>query len=126
MAEWLGAGSEPAGECSPPLDVLETAETLEVVMDVPGVAVGDLRVIFSRGMLVVAGRKAARACAHGDATFHLAERTFGRFARAVRLTGAVDAGRATARLAHGELHIVVPRIEERRGRDLSIPVTAAE
>jgi HSP20 family molecular chaperone IbpA len=56
--------------------------------------------------------------------FHLAERTFGRFARAITLSGAFDAGRATASLAGGELRVVLPRIEERRGRDIAIEVTA--
>lgn len=128
LARWLEdePSSGPTGECSPPLDVLETARTVEVLMDLPGVAADTVRVIFSSGTIVIAGRKAAKACAHRDATFQLAERSFGRFARAVHLTGAFDAGAATASLAAGELHIVLPRIDERRGRDIRIPVTAAE
>jgi HSP20 family protein len=112
-----------AGECTPPLDVLETAEGVEVVMDVPGVPLEALRVLFSHGTLVVAGRKLPAGCAHREAAFHLAERSFGRFARAVRLGGAFDAGQACATLAAGELRIVIPRIEERRGRDIPIPIT---
>jgi HSP20 family molecular chaperone IbpA len=77
-------------------------------------------------MILVAGTKVPKACAHGDATFQLAERCFGRFARAVRLAGAFDAGRANASLVAGELRIVLPRIEERRGRDIRIPVNAAQ
>ncbi len=112
-----------AGECTPPLDVLETGDGIEVILDVPGVPLDALRVLFSHGTLVVAGRKVPAGCAHREAAFHLAERSFGRFARAVRLGGAFDAGRATATLAAGELHIVIPRIEERRGRDITIPIT---
>jgi HSP20 family molecular chaperone IbpA len=81
-------------------------------------------VVFGRGVVAVGGRKLPPGCEHGDAAFHLAERAFGGFARAVRLNGAFDAGRATATLAAGELRIVLPRIEERRGRELRIPVTA--
>lgn len=112
-----------AGECTPPLDVLETGDGVEVILDVPGVPLDALRVLFSHGTLVVAGRKVPAGCAHREAAFHLAERSFGRFARAVRLGGAFDAGRATATLTAGELHIVIPRIEERRGRDITIPIT---
>jgi HSP20 family protein len=113
-----------AGECVPPMDVIETATTVEIVLDLPGISFGDVQVVFGRGVVVVGGRKLPPGCEHGDAAFHLAERAFGGFARAVRLNGAFDAGRATATLAAGELRIVLPRIEERRGRELRIPVTA--
>ena len=113
-----------AGECVPPLDVIETDTTVEIVVDLPGVPAEDVQVVFGKGVIVIGGRKLPPGCEHGDAAFHLAERAFGGFARAVRLTGAFDAGRATATLAAGELRIVLPRIEERRGRELRIPVTA--
>ncbi|CAN5813289.1 hypothetical protein BH24ACI4_BH24ACI4_25460 [soil metagenome] len=113
------------GDCVPPMDVIETTEGIEILLDLPGLAPGDIRLVFSNGTLVIAGRKRPAACAHGRAAFHLAERTFGRFVRAVRLTGAVDAGRASARLVAGELRILLPRIDERRGRDIRIPVTGS-
>jgi HSP20 family protein len=110
------------GECAPPLDVLEHSDRIEIVVDLPGVAVEGVRVIYARGTIVVAGRKRPRVCEHSVA-FHLAERGFGRFVRAVGLTGAFDAGRASASLSAGELRVVIPRIEERRGRDIEIEVT---
>ena len=45
--------------------------------------------------------------------------------RAIRLTGAFDAGKATATLSAGELRVMLPRIEERRGGDIRIPVNTA-
>ena len=114
--------SGAAGECAPPMDVLETAEAVEIVIDLPGVTVADLRILFSHGTLIVAGRKLPGPCGHREAAFHLAERSFGRFTRAVRLSGAFDAGRASASLNGGELRLTLPRIEERRGRDIRIPI----
>ena len=121
---WLEqtSGPEAAGECVPPMDVMETAAGIELVIDLPGVTEAALTVVFSQGALIVAGRKSPGVCAHAQAAFHLAERSFGRFVRAIRLTGAFDAGKATAILSGGELHIRLPRIEERRGRDIRIPV----
>lgn len=113
-----------AADCAPPLDVVETAATVEIVVDLPGVVAGEVQVVFGRGVVVIGGRKLPPGCEHREAAFHLAERGFGSFARAVRLNGAFDAGRATATLSAGELRIVLPRIEERRGRELRIPVTA--
>ena len=112
----------PAGECNPPVDVVESPSQIEVTVDLPSVARDDVHVAFARGTILVAGIKRAPTCTHNDAAFHLAERAFGRFARAIRIAGAVDAGRARATLSAGELRIVVPRIDERRGREIRIPI----
>lgn len=118
--ESLAAGA--TGEYTPPLDVIDAPDRFEVVMDLPGVKAETVQLVFARGTLVIAGAKLAASCGHKDAAFHVAERTFGRFGRAVRISGAVDAGRATATIRKGELRIVFPRIEERRGRQIRIPI----
>ena len=114
--------SAPPGECNPSVDVVESPTAVEVVMDVPGITREQIHIVFARGTLLIAGMKRASACSHSGAAFHLAERTFGRFAHAVRIAGAVDAGRAQATLRAGELHVVVPRIAERRGAEIRIAV----
>ena len=110
------------GEYIPPLDVIDAPDRFEIVMDLPGVKPEAVQLVFARGTLVIAGTKLAASCGHKDAAFHMAERTFGRFARAVRISGAVDAGQATAAIRKGELRIVFPRIEERRGCQIRIPI----
>ena len=112
------------GECTPPVDVIDSPGTVEIVVDLPGVRTDSVQIVLSRGTVLIAGTKLPAGCGHKDAAFHLAERTFGRFARVVRLSGAVDAGRARATLRAGELRIEFPRIEERRGRQIRIPVGA--
>ena len=114
--------STAAGECVPPIDVLETTQGIEIIVDLPGVSAGSIRLFFSQGTVLIAGEKGPSACADGRAAFHLAERSFGRFARGVRLNGAFDGGRAAATLKGGELRILIPRIDERRGRDLPIEI----
>ena len=120
--EWLDEGTEVVVEHRPPMDILETARTLEVVVDLPGVTAESIRVIFSRGTLVIAGRKTAPTCEHRDTAFHMAERSFGRFTSVVRIAGAVDAGSARATLKAGELRVVLQRIEERLGGEIAIAV----
>ena len=60
-----------------------------------------------------------------EQTYHLVEREFGRFARAVRVTGAFDVAQARATVENGELVVVLPKLPERRGRAHRITVTAA-
>jgi HSP20 family protein len=113
----------PAGECIPPLDVQESDRSVEIVLDIPGVRAQTVRVLIKKGTVVVVGDKVpADAPQRAQASFHLVERSFGRFARAVRLTGAFDAGKARARLADGRLSIVVPKVEDQRGREILVPV----
>ncbi len=113
-----------APECSPPVDVLETDLGIEILVDLPGVESAGLQVVFTRNVLLIAGEKLPFAVEQAEAEFHLAERAFGRFARAVRLDGAFDGANVTASMHAGELRVVIPRIDERRGREIRIPVRA--
>ena len=113
-----------SGECHPGLDVLETATGVEVVLDVTGVPAEAIRVLFRSNVVLVAGEKAPLR-ATSEATYHLVEREFGRFARAVRLTGAFEAAAARAWLDAGELTIVIPRRQDRRGKAHPIQVSSS-
>ena len=74
--------------------------------------------------LVVVGAKLTPRT-DADARYHLAERSYGRFARAVRLTGSIDASGARASAAGGELRVTLPRLDDRRGLVHRIPVDRA-
>jgi HSP20 family protein len=117
------SGSEsPAGECAPALDVYETDEALEITVDLPGVDPAAVRIVGKGDSILIAGQKAARR-AQRESSFHLVERGYGRFARAVRFGRACDISRARATLTNGELRISVPKIVERRNR--AIPISIA-
>ena len=113
-----------SGECHPSLDVLETDHSVEIVVDVSGVPADALRVLFRASVVIIAGEKAPLP-AGPQQTFHLVEREFGRFARAVRLNGAFDVGRAQATLRDGELTIVLPKLDDRRNTPHRIPVASS-
>jgi HSP20 family protein len=110
------------GECSPLLDVLETDRSVEILVDLPGLAAESVRVLIKSGVVLIVGEKERAEPSPVPASFHLVERDFGRFARAVRLHTAVDAGRTRAVLSHGELRIALPKIDERRGRDILVTI----
>ena len=120
----LGRGTASdalAGECSPPIDVLETDEALEITVDLPGVDPSAVRVVVKGDIVLVAGEKIPRR-GRGDSSFHLVERGFGRFARTVRLTSACDSSKARATLKDGELRLTLPKIAERRGKLVEIKI----
>lgn len=114
-----------SGECHPVLDVYETDASLELIVDLSGVPPEAIRVLFKDGVVLIAGEKAPPAAA-GDQTFHLVEREFGRFARAVRVSGAFDVPNARATLRDGELTVLLPKRLERRGLGQRIAVADAD
>jgi HSP20 family protein len=114
-------GESLTGECSPPIDVYETEESLELAVDLPGVEPAAVRILVKGQTILIAGEKAPRR-GRGDSSFHLVERGYGRFARAVRLTLPCDAGRARATLAEGELRISLPKVADRRSRVIPISI----
>ncbi len=111
-----------SGECLPGLDVFETDRTIEIVLDVPGVVADSMRILIKAGVVLTAGEKERPEPVRGPASFHLVERDFGRFARAVRVHAAIDASKAQARLKDGELRILLPKVQERRGRDIMVSI----
>jgi HSP20 family protein len=112
-----------AGECMPVVDVFETDKTVEIVLDLPGIAADAIRILFKSGVLLIVGEKERPDLTkRGPASFHLVERDFGRFARAVRVNAAIDGAQARARLVNGELRVVLPRIKDRRGAGLIVPI----
>jgi len=113
------------GECRPSLDVVETAEAVEVIVDVPGVSATSMRVLKRRNLLLIAGAKTP-AAGERPTRFHVAERNYGRFARTIRIDAAVDATRARASVGMGQLRIVLPRLADHRGTAIPISVEAAQ
>ncbi len=109
------------GECRPALDVVDTTAGVEVLVDIPGVPVSAVRVWVRQNTVLVVGAKLG-GTSPPDARYHVAERSSGRFARGVRLTTAVDSGAARAYVSAGQLRVVLPRLEERRGHLIQIPI----
>lgn len=115
-------GGLPPGECSPQLDVRETEDQVEIIVDLPGVEAEAIRVVAKGPLVLIAGEKRPRR-GRGDSSFHLVERDFGRFARAIRLPAACDTAHARAVLGAGELRLSFPRLADRRNTARDIAVT---
>ena len=49
--------SPAAAECTPPLDIIETDDAVEAILDIPGVPKASIEIVFSRNVLLIAGQK---------------------------------------------------------------------
>jgi HSP20 family protein len=119
-----GAGDPRGAECVPPLDVTETADAFQITIDLPGVPADAVAVTIREATILVTGDKRPARCQSDAAAFHLAERSFGRFVRVIRVGAALDARRAVVTLDAGELRITVPRLAERRGEEIRLTVSS--
>lgn len=97
-------------------------ENVEVTLEVPGMNGDDFDISVVDDLLVVRGEKRMeRNSSHGQ--FHVMERAYGRFERAIALPVAVEQNGAQADYERGVLRITLPRAAHARAR--RIPVSAA-
>ena len=105
----------------PSVDVIQSQESIIVTVELPGIDMTSLHLAVGSGQMVISGEKPA-APAVTDARHHCVERTHGSFSRTLALPVPVNTHRATARLHEGLLTVTFPRVQNRRGEDISIVI----
>ena len=79
-----------------------------ITMEIPGMEAGDFDIEIVDDVLVVRGEKKVQR-EHKRGQYHILERAYGRFERALRLPVSVDEVGAEASYRRGVLHVSVPR-----------------
>jgi HSP20 family protein len=103
----------------PALDIKETEDRFEVTVDLPGIRSEDVDVTFEDGTLTIRGqREFSRE--EGEGQYHRIERSYGSFARSVRLPRVADAERIEASFDSGVLTVAVPKREEAKARTIEV------
>src|SRR5262245_45372805 len=105
---------------TPRVDILESAQELVLLADLPGVRADDVEVHFERGELTVFGRVTSPPRA---GTWLAGEYRAGDFYRAFLIGQEVDAAGIHAELRHGVLTVHLPKASFARAR--RIPVQGA-
>lgn len=109
----------------PNVDVCETEDMILVRCELPGVPKDAVRLTAQGSTLVVSGEK-DRTHPAEEVKFHCMERSSGSFQRVVHLPPMVNTRGATARLQNGVLTVMLPKVSNRRGEELLIPVEEVE
>jgi HSP20 family protein len=104
---------------SPATNMAETGTHYEVAIDLPGVKHFDVKVEVHDGELRVSGE---RQTLHEekDKTFHLMERTYGRFQRKIKLPGGINEEGIEAKYKDGVLTILLPKSEKSQARQIDV------
>ena len=106
----------------PALDIRETEDSFEVTADLPGMTSDQVEVTFEDGILMIRGnREFERDQQEGQ--YHRIERSYGSFARSVRLPHTADAEKIEASFDRGVLSVQVPKREEAKPRTIEVKAT---
>ena len=114
-----------SGAWAPPVDVCETENTISIRIELPGVTADQIKIGLTNTKLRIWGEKKRRPSRRRIMSYLCSERSFGKFARIVPLRWTVCIRNATAELNSGVLHILLPKIEDRRGEEIFVEVKDA-
>jgi len=106
----------------PPVDVLEEADAIRIIAEVPGVKPEDVKISVENNVLTIQGTK-EQVAEERTERVHRYERTYGAFERSFTLPATVDANNIKASYEHGVLTVTLPKVEKAKPRQ--IPVQAA-
>jgi HSP20 family protein len=99
------------GMTVPDLDVRENTNAITVEAELPGVDEKDVTVTLADGLLTIKGEKKQEKEEKTD-NYYVAERSFGSFARSIRLPDTVDEGKVEAKFDKGVLKITAAKKPE--------------
>jgi HSP20 family protein len=114
------------GQWLPLVDLSESPDMITIKVELPGVDADDIRISLVGNLLKVSGQKREDPLNARPICYVCMERAYGSFTRAFNLYWAVDALAAEALLDAGVLTIRLPKLKERRRREIVIPVRVKE
>ena len=115
-----------AGTWAPPVDVCETSNAICVRIELPGVSAGQIKIGLTSSQLRIYGEKKKRSARQRIVSHLCSERTYGLFNRVVPLRWTISVKAATAELDKGVLLIHLPKIKDRRGSEVRVPIADKE
>jgi len=103
-----GFSGFPARELMPSMDLAKTDKEIEITAELPGLEEKDIQLNVTDNVLTIRGeKKSEREETKKD--YHLVERSYGSFTRAVQLPNGVNADSIKAVMSKGVLKITVPK-----------------
>jgi HSP20 family protein len=108
---WPTRLSREAALTVPELDIRENANAIVVEAELPGVDEKDVTVTLAHGVLTIKGEKKQEKEEQGE-SYHVTERSYGAFERAVRLPDTVDDTKVEAKFEKGVLKVTAAKRPE--------------
>lgn len=109
------------GSWVPPVDVYETADSIVLKAELPGIGKEDINVEVKDNTLTLRGEKKIEKEVKEE-NYYRAERSYGTFQRAFTLPSTVQADKVKAKFKDGVLEISLPKIEEAKPKQIKVEV----
>ena len=106
-------------EWVPSLDLADTEDSLVAEIEVPGVSPEEIDIVVTEQKLTLSGEKRQRTEAK-EPSYHLLERSYGKFNRSIILPAAVDPNRVEASYGDGVLRITMAKTEKARSKKIEV------
>ena len=91
-------------------EIWETAQSVVVRVEIPGMSRNDFTIYIERGELKIKGEKRSGADDHGG-LYHLSQRAYGPFVRSIPLPRSVIAEKPEISYRDGVLAVILPKAE---------------
>ncbi len=118
-----GFSGFPARDVMPSMDLSETDKEIEITAELPGLEEKDIQLNVADNVLTIRGeKKNEREETKKD--YHLLERSYGSFTRAVQLPEGVNADSIKAVMSKGVLKVTVPKPAPARTKKIDIKAAA--
>jgi len=114
-------GDNTSGAVVPRIDVRETDTQLTVEAELPGLDEKDVKVTLQDGVLTIRGEKSFEK-KDEQADYHVMERRYGSFQRAMRIPDTVDEDKIDARFDKGVLTVTLPKRPEAAPKERLIEI----
>ncbi|MDX1541564.1 MAG: Hsp20/alpha crystallin family protein [Geminicoccaceae bacterium] len=120
-ARWPSATGAAPAAVDLRLDVGETDKEIKVRAELPGVDEQDVEVTLADDVLTIKGEKRVEEERKGE-NHHMVERSYGSFARSLRLPSGIDQSQVHATFDKGVLTVTLPKPAEARQRSRKIEI----
>ena len=117
----MGPEDRPAGQWSPPVDILENDDRIVLRADLPGVEQDDIELRVEDGILVLRGQRKPPADVRPE-DMHRSERPHGSFVRSFSLPQNIDLSAIRASQKSGVLEVIMPKKQESKAKAIRIEV----
>ncbi|PYT14840.1 MAG: molecular chaperone, partial [Acidobacteria bacterium] len=115
----IGPEDRPAGQWSPPVDILESDDRIVLRADLPGVEQDDIELRVEDNILVLRGQRKPPADVRPE-DMHRSERPHGSFVRSFSLPQNIDHSAIRATQKSGVLEVVMPKKQESKAKAIRI------
>lgn len=116
----LAEATRPGPVFKPAVDILETADRITVLADMPGVRAENLKIDLREGVLTLSATVSPPESARESDV--LREYPWGSFFRQFTLSDAIDQSRIEAGLVDGVLRLDLPKAERAKPRQITVKV----